>query len=73
MKEVELDIDVKNTENIEEETIKIYSEQNPSDFNSLIPQLINQLSIEKQEDEKTETFTNRLLEGVKKVINLDKK
>lgn len=70
MKEVELDIDVKNAENIEEETINIYSEENPSDFNSLIPQLINHLSIEKQEDEKTETFTNRILDGVKKVIKI---
>jgi DNA repair exonuclease SbcCD nuclease subunit len=70
VKEVELDIDVENTENIEEETINIYSEQNPSDFNSIISQLINHLSIEKQEDEKTETFTNRLLEGVKKVIKI---
>ena len=69
-KEVELDIDIEDTENIEEETINLYSEQNPSDFNTLISQLINQLSIEKQEDEKTDTFTNRLLEGVKKVIKI---
>jgi DNA repair exonuclease SbcCD nuclease subunit len=67
-KEVELEVDVTDTENIEEETVKIYSEQNPSDFNSLIPELMNSLSIEKQEDEKTETFNNRLLDGVKKVL-----
>ncbi len=70
MKEVELDINIEDTENVEEETIKIYSEQNPSDFNSFIPQLINQLSIEKQEDEKTDTFIKRLLEGVKKVVEM---
>jgi len=70
MREVELDVDVKNTDNIEEEIIKVYSEQNPSDFNSLIPELMNYLSVEKQEDEKTETFTNRILDGVKKVINI---
>ena len=67
-KEPELEIDVKNTENIEQETIKIYSEQNPSDFNKLISQLMNTLSIEKQEGEKTEIFTNRLLEGAKKIL-----
>jgi len=67
-KEMELEIEVKNSENIEEETIKIYSEQNPSDFNSLIPELMNSLSIEKQEGEKTEMFNNRLLEGVKKIL-----
>ncbi len=67
-KEPELEIEVKNTENIEEETIKIYSEQNPSDFNQLILQLINTLSIEKQEGEKTEIFTHRLLEESKKIL-----
>jgi DNA repair exonuclease SbcCD nuclease subunit len=67
-KEVELEVNVQNTENIEEETVKVYSEQNPSDFNSLIPTLMNTLSLEKQEDEKSEIFTNRLLDGVKKVL-----
>ena len=67
-KEVELEIEVKETENIEEETIKIYSEKNPSDFNKLILQLIDALSIEKQEDEKSENFMNRLLEESKKVL-----
>jgi len=67
-KELELEIEVKNTDNIEEETIKLYSEQNPSDFNSLIPQLINTFSIEKQEGETSENFTNRLMEESKKVL-----
>lgn len=67
-KELELEIEIKNEENIEEETIKIYSGQNPSDFNKLIPQLMNTLSIEKQEDEKTEVFTNRLIEETKKIL-----
>ncbi len=67
-KEVELEIDIKDMENIEEEAIKIYSEQNPSDFNKLIYQLINSLSIEKQEGEKTESFTNRVLDEAKKIL-----
>jgi len=67
-KEVELEIEVRETENIEGETIKVYSEKNPSDFNKLILQLIDALSIEKQEDEKSENFTNRLLEESKKVL-----
>ncbi len=69
-KEFELDIEIKDTENIEEETIKIYSEKNPSDFNKLIPELMNALSIEKQEGEKTEIFIKRLLEGTKKVLDI---
>tara|TARA_Y100000034_G_scaffold136933_1_gene217294 strand:- start:2103 stop:3263 length:1161 start_codon:yes stop_codon:yes gene_type:complete len=67
-KEFELEVEIKNSENIEEETVKIYSEKNPSDFNSLIPQLMNTLQIEKQEDEKNETFEKRLLEESKKVL-----
>ena len=70
IKEVELEIDIKDTENIEEETISVYSKQNPSDLNSLISELINHLSIEKQEGEKTEIFTNRILEGAKKVLKI---
>ena len=66
--ELELDIEIKDSENVEEETIKIYSEENPSDLNSLIPQLMNSLSIEKQEDEKTEIFNNRVLDNTRKVL-----
>jgi hypothetical protein len=67
-KEVELEIEVTNNENIEEETIKTYSEENPSDFNSLIPQLMNSLSLEKQEDEKSEIFKTRLIEEAKRIL-----
>ena len=67
-KEIELEVEIKDAENIEEETIKIYSEKNPSDFNDLVPQLINTLSIEKQEGEKYAVFENRILESAKKVL-----
>jgi DNA repair protein SbcD/Mre11 len=67
-KEVEFETEIKDTENIEEETINSYSEQNPSQFNDLIPDLISSLSIEKQEGETTETFTKRLMEGSKKIL-----
>ncbi|MBR9702342.1 DNA repair exonuclease [Candidatus Pacearchaeota archaeon] len=67
-KEDELEINVTDKENIEEETVKIYSEQNPSDFNKLIPELINSLAIEKQEGETTDSFTNRLMETSKKLM-----
>ncbi|MEK6906163.1 MAG: DNA repair exonuclease [Nanoarchaeota archaeon] len=69
LKEVEMEIDIKNSENIEEETVKIYSEKNPSDFNKLIPELINALSAEKYEGETSETFSNRLMEDTKKILN----
>jgi DNA repair protein SbcD/Mre11 len=67
-KEIELEIEVENTENIEEETIKKYSEENPSDFNKLIPLLINSFAIEKEEGETTEGFTTRLLDVSKKIL-----
>lgn len=67
-KETGLEGEIQETENIEEESIKKYSEQNPSSFNVLIPQIINSLSTEKQEGETTETFTTRLLEETKKIF-----
>jgi len=67
-KDVEMELDIGDTEDIEEETIKVYSDQNPSDFNKLISQVMNVFSIEKQEDEKSEVFINRLLDGTKKVL-----
>jgi len=67
-KEVEMDVEIKNIENVEEEAIDFYSEQNPTDFNKFIPQLINSLSIDKQEGEKIDSFTNRLLDESKKIL-----
>jgi len=68
-KEVELDFEVESPKNMEEEAIKIYSEKNPSDFNSLIPQLINSLSIEKQEGETSDDFSRRIFEESRKILN----
>jgi DNA repair exonuclease SbcCD nuclease subunit len=67
-KEEEFDIVIKDEGNIEEETINVYSYENPSDFNKLITELVNVLSIEKQEDEKSETFNNRLLDEARRVL-----
>jgi hypothetical protein len=47
-----------------------YSNQNPSEFNLLIPDLMNAFMIEKQEDEKNETYLNRLWDEAKKVLRL---
>jgi len=56
------------TENIEEESIKRYSTQNPATFNKFIFQIMNALSTDKQEGETTESFTRRLLEETKKIF-----
>jgi hypothetical protein len=68
-KEIEMEVEVRNIDNVEEESINLYSTQNPMDFNKFIPQLINSLSLEKQEGEKIESFTSRLLEETKKILN----
>lgn len=68
-KEIEMEIEIKESENIEDDTVKIYSDQNPSQFNLSIPLLLNSLSIEKQEGETSETFLNRLVAETKKVLN----
>ena len=70
-KDFEINIDIKNKENLEEETIEKYSTDNPSKFNHLIPQLMNSLSVEKQEGETVDSFNTRLLEDTKKVLNLE--
>ena len=67
-KEGDFEFEVKSSENVEEETIKLYSEQNPSEFNSLVSQLINSLSAEKQEGETSENFTRRIFEESKKIL-----
>ena len=68
IKEVGIEENIQETENIEDESLKKYAEINPSTFNNLIPQLMGVWSTEKQEGETTETFTSRLLEETKKVI-----
>ena len=67
-KEVEIEIEIQETENIEEETIKSYSDKNQSEFNMAIPSLMNIFLAEKQEGETTETFTGRLLDETKKIL-----
>ena len=68
VKEVELEVKVKDSENIEGEVIDTYSKENPSNFNDLIPELIEVLSLEKQEDEKSVIFENRLLDSTRKLL-----
>jgi len=69
-KETELEIEIKETENLEEEIIKNYEEKNSSNFNSYIPQLMSVLSTEKQEGETTESFTGRLSDEFNKILSL---
>jgi len=68
-KEIGVEIDVKYSEDIEGDTIKTYSEHNPSKFNTSISQLLESLAIEKQEGETSEVFLNRLFSDARKVFD----
>ena len=70
LKELELEIEIKNDDNIEQETVQAYLKENPSKFNHLIPELFNALSIEKQEDEKNVIFENRLFDNLKGLLKI---
>jgi DNA repair exonuclease SbcCD nuclease subunit len=63
-------LDLEEVESLEEEIIKKYSEENPHNFNTRLPQLMGALSIEKKEDEKSSTFEERLLSELKNILEI---
>ena len=67
-KEFKLEVEIKENENIEEKIIEKHFEEDPSEFNKMILQLIPSLSIEKQEGETTENFNIRIIEEAKKIL-----
>jgi DNA repair exonuclease SbcCD nuclease subunit len=69
-KEIELEREIRDSENVEKDAIKIYAEENPAEFNDLVPQLINSLQTEKQEGETSEVFTTRLMEEARKILGI---
>ncbi|MBU2616751.1 MAG: DNA repair exonuclease [Nanoarchaeota archaeon] len=68
MKEEEFEIEINESNDIEDETIKSYSGQNDSQFNKSISQLMNAFIAEKQEGETTENFTNRVMDDARKIL-----
>jgi len=67
MTQSEMDIEV-DSEDLEEEIIKIFKEQNPHSLNNLTGQLISSLQLEKKEDENSKIFEDRLFSEIKKII-----
>jgi len=59
-----------NIEHIESKILGEYSKKNPGNFNKYLPQLMNALSIEKNEDEKSITYEERLLSELKNILEL---
>lgn len=59
-----------NVENIERKIFGEYSKKNPADFNKYLPQLMTALSLEKNEDEKSTIYENRLLSELKNILEI---
>lgn len=59
-----------NVENIERKILGEYSQKNPGDFTKYLLQLMNALSIEKNEDERSTIYEDRLLSELKNILNL---
>ena len=70
-KEMDLEFEVKNKENLENEVIESYSKENPSNFNPLIDDLVHTLSVEKQEGETVDSFNQRLIEEARRILKFD--
>lgn len=69
--EIQIDLQSKEMEKVEEILIKKYEKENPSEFNHLIFQLMDTLDIEKQEAETNITFEKRLLGEMNKVLGVE--
>ena len=74
IQESELEIEsstTDNIENIEREVLGEYSRKNPTDFNKYLPQLMNALSLEKNEDEKSTIYEDRLISELKNILEIN--
>lgn len=68
--ETTIEVETDKMEDIENQVITHYLKENHSRFNSFFLPLINALSIEKQEDEKSAVFEARLYDDVRRATNL---
>ena len=66
--ESKTEIEIKDIHNVEESIMASYIEQNPVKFSEKLPQILNALSIEKFEDEKSVIFQDRVLDELKKIL-----
>ncbi|MEX0920923.1 MAG: DNA repair exonuclease [Candidatus Pacearchaeota archaeon] len=69
VKESDFEFKVEDTDNIENETIGNYLEQNPSEFNKNVSHMMKILSTERQEGETSESFTKRIIDESRKVFD----
>jgi hypothetical protein len=71
VEQTEIKIETEDMEKLEENIIENYVSEHKSRFNSFIPSLIDSLSSEKQEDEKTQIFKSRLFSDLNKVLKIE--
>ncbi len=69
--EIQVELNTKEKERLEEALIKKYEIDNPSDLNHLIIPLMESLDKEKQEGETSTTFEKRILEEMNKVLGVE--
>jgi DNA repair protein SbcD/Mre11 len=69
--EFELESSTENVESIEQQIIGEYSRKNPTDFNKYLPQLMTAFSMEKNEDERSLTYEERLLSELKSILSIE--
>lgn len=67
----DMEFNVESNEDIEKKIISEYSKNNPAEFDLLINDIMHSMSIEKNEDEKEVIYEKRLLDDLKKVLNLN--
>lgn len=69
--EMQIELEPKDMEKVEEVLIKKFEGENPSEFNNLILPLMESLSLEKQEGEKSNVFESRLFQELNKVLKVE--
>jgi len=70
MEETHLEIQVSEVGQVEEAILKDLIEKNPGQFTKFVNPLINSLSLEKQEDEKSAIFEDRLFSEIAKILEI---
>lgn len=70
LKESEVKLGRLESKNLEDQIISKFRENNPSKFNKVLLNLLQTLQMEKAEDEKQATYSDRLLTETKRLLNL---
>jgi len=64
-----INVEIKDINKLEQEIIQGYLEHSPSKIKNKIPQIINSLSLEKNEGETNQIFGERIIKDLQKIIN----